>query len=140
MKIGYINSNKDIFIKINKARKFYIILERFVNLLIIIFITFYLSVIARKFLVNYIIENSGDGEIVPNSIIKPILQINDGLESKVEATTDKASFTDKDNVILENILIKGNNDFILRADEGNINTKTGEISLIERPFITIFDN
>ena len=125
MKIGYINPNNDVFLKINKARRFYVILERFINLLITVFIAFYFSVIARKFLINYIIENSNDEEIVPNVITKPILQINDGLESKVEAVAVRAFFTDKDNIVLENVIIKGNNDFILKADEGNINIKNG---------------
>lgn len=140
MKIGYgINLDKNIFLKINRARKFYIVLERFIDLLITIFITFYLTIAVKKFLVNYLNKNN-TREIVANVITKPILQINDGLDSKVETVADKAFFIDNDNVVLENVIVKGNNNFFLEAHEGNINIKTGEILLLKRPSISISDN
>ncbi len=136
---NYNISKENIFIKINKERKFYIILNRFIILLIIAFIMFYILIFIRNFLINYIVEYNNT-EIVPNVIIKPILQINDGLESKIEAIADKAFFIDKNNIGLENVIIKGNNDFILNAKTGNINTKNGEISLMERPITTIIND
>lgn len=140
MRIGYVSLDKNIFLKITKERRFYVILDRFISSLIVIFISFYSYVATKKLLVDYIAENSNNGEITPNVITKPVLQINDGLESKVEAIADKASFIGKDNIVLENILIKGNNDFVLKANEGNINIRNGEILLMERPTISIFDN
>lgn len=140
MRIGYVSLDKNIFLKIAKERRFYVILDRFISLLITIFISFYSYVATKKLLVDYIAENSNNGEIIANVITKPVLQINDGLESKVEAIADKASFIDKDNIVLENILVKGNNDFVLKANEGNINIRNGEILLMKRPTISIFDN
>lgn len=136
----YSNSGKNIFIELKRKQKFYVILDIFIRILIIVFVIFFLFKGISNFLIGHINENVDDNlEIIPNIIIKPVLQINDGLESKIEAFADKAFFVDKDNIYVENVIIKGNNDFVLESKKGNIDIKSGEISLIDRPITTIIN-